>query len=108
MPAAVDSHTAPLLGCVSAFHTLHLWPGHTESKGRIVCGPKSCACLRLSDLIQVPCACPACAPPPQVCDVNGVCVDAAEDEIFKLTTREGQLVVEAETVRRRTLRCAAL
>lgn len=33
-----------------------------------------------------------------VCDVEGNCVDAAEDEIFKLTTREGQLVVEAERV----------
>lgn len=32
------------------------------------------------------------------CDVDGNCVDAAEDEIFKLTTREGQLVVEAERV----------
>lgn len=55
------------------------------------------------------CAC-AARPPEQVCDVNGVCVDAAEDEIFKLTTREGQLVVEAETVRRRCAapRCAPL
>ena len=33
-----------------------------------------------------------------VCDIEGNCVDAAEDEIFKLTTREGQLVVEAEKV----------
>ena len=32
------------------------------------------------------------------CDIDGNCVDAAEDEIFKLTTREGQLVVEAEKV----------
>lgn len=37
-------------------------------------------------------------PSGEVCDVNGVCVDAAEDEIFKLTTREGQLVVESEAV----------
>lgn len=37
----------------------------------------------------------------EVCDVDGNCVDAAEDEVFKLTTREGQLVVESEkTVRR--------
>ncbi|KAL4451728.1 hypothetical protein ABPG75_007390 [Micractinium tetrahymenae] len=42
------------------------------------------------------------SPSGEVCDVNGVCVDAAEDEIFKLTTREGQLVVEAETVRTET------
>lgn len=41
-------------------------------------------------------------PPPQICDVNGVCVDAAEDEIFKLTTREGKLTVEAEVVRTET------
>ncbi|KAL6772174.1 ATPC1 [Auxenochlorella protothecoides x Auxenochlorella symbiontica] len=32
----------------------------------------------------------------EVCDVDGNCVDAAEDEVFKLTTREGQLVVESE------------
>ena len=32
-----------------------------------------------------------------VCDIDGNCVDAAEDEIFKLTTREGKLVVESET-----------
>lgn len=37
-------------------------------------------------------------PPTQICDINGNCVDAAEDEVFKLTTREGQLVVEAEKV----------
>lgn len=42
------------------------------------------------------------SPSGEVCDVNGTCVDAAEDEIFKLTTREGQLVVEAETVRTET------
>jgi len=33
-----------------------------------------------------------------VCDIDGNCVDAAEDEVFKLTTREGQLVVESEKV----------
>ncbi|EFN55840.1 hypothetical protein CHLNCDRAFT_145385 [Chlorella variabilis] len=37
-----------------------------------------------------------------VCDINGNCVDAADDEVFKLTTREGQLVVEAEQVRTET------
>lgn len=36
-------------------------------------------------------------PQGEICDVDGNCVDAAEDEIFKLTTREGQLVVERET-----------
>ena len=39
------------------------------------------------------------SPSGEVCDVNGVCVDAAEDEIFKLTTKEGQLVVDVEKVR---------
>lgn len=38
------------------------------------------------------------SPAGEVCDVDGNCVDAAEDEIFKLTTREGQLVVESERV----------
>jgi F-type H+-transporting ATPase subunit gamma len=37
------------------------------------------------------------SPEGTVCDVDGNCVDAAEDEIFKLTTREGKLVVESET-----------
>lgn len=35
-------------------------------------------------------------PEGEICDVDGNCVDAAEDEVFKLTTREGKLVVEAE------------
>lgn len=39
------------------------------------------------------------SPSGEVCDINGNCVDAAEDEVFKLTTREGQLVVESEQVR---------
>ena len=38
------------------------------------------------------------SPSGEVCDINGNCVDAADDEVFKLTTREGQLVVEAEQV----------
>jgi len=38
------------------------------------------------------------SPAGEVCDVDGNCVDAAEDEVFKLTTREGQLVVESERV----------
>lgn len=37
-------------------------------------------------------------PAGEVCDIDGNCVDAAEDEVFKLTTREGQLVVESERV----------
>lgn len=38
------------------------------------------------------------SPAGTICDIEGNCIDAAEDEIFKLTTREGQLVVEAEKV----------
>ncbi|CAL1402877.1 unnamed protein product [Linum trigynum] len=30
----------------------------------------------------------------QVCDINEICVDAAEDEFFRLTTKEGKLTVE--------------
>ncbi|ONK62303.1 uncharacterized protein A4U43_C07F2510 [Asparagus officinalis] len=39
------------------------------------------------------------SPKGEICDINGVCVDAAEDELFKLTTKEGKLTVERETVR---------
>lgn len=39
------------------------------------------------------------SPKGEICDINGVCVDAAEDELFRLTTREGRLTVERETVR---------
>ncbi|CAD5175812.1 ATP synthase gamma chain 1, chloroplastic-like [Musa acuminata AAA Group] len=39
------------------------------------------------------------SPKGEICDVNGVCVDAAEDELFRLTTKEGKLTVERETVR---------
>lgn len=34
-----------------------------------------------------------------VCDVNGNCVDAMGDEFFRLTTKEGKLVVERDSVR---------
>lgn len=34
----------------------------------------------------------------EVCDVNGVCVDAAEDEIFKLTSKDGAFAVERESL----------
>ncbi len=37
-------------------------------------------------------------PTGELCDVDGKCVDAAEDEIFKLTTQDGQLKVEREKV----------
>ncbi|KAJ6812127.1 ATP synthase gamma chain 1, chloroplastic-like [Iris pallida] len=38
------------------------------------------------------------SPKGEICDVNGVCVDAAEDELFRLTTKEGKLTVNRETV----------
>lgn len=41
-------------------------------------------------------------PSGEVCDINGNCVDAAEDEIFKLTTKEGKLSVATEAVRTET------
>ena len=28
----------------------------------------------------------------EICDIDGRCVDAAEDELFKLTTKGGKLV----------------
>jgi len=37
-------------------------------------------------------------PTGELCDVDGKCVDAAEDEVFKLTTSAGRLSVERETV----------
>ncbi|XXG89662.1 hypothetical protein AAC387_Pa12g1612 [Persea americana] len=39
------------------------------------------------------------SPKGEICDVNGNCVDAAEDELFRLTTKEGKLTVERDTVR---------
>ncbi|KAM7492710.1 hypothetical protein LguiA_035631 [Lonicera macranthoides] len=35
----------------------------------------------------------------EVCDSNGKCVDASEDEFFRLTTKDGQLAVERDSVR---------
>ena len=32
----------------------------------------------------------------EICDIDGTCVDAAEDELFKLTTKEGKIAVERE------------
>jgi len=37
-------------------------------------------------------------PQGEVCDIDGNCVDAQNDEIFRLTTIEGQFSVERETV----------
>ncbi|CAI5476688.1 unnamed protein product [Closterium sp. Yama58-4] len=42
------------------------------------------------------------SPAGEVCDINGVCVDAAEDELFRLTTKEGKFAVERETIRTET------
>ncbi|PIN09627.1 F0F1-type ATP synthase, gamma subunit [Handroanthus impetiginosus] len=42
------------------------------------------------------------SPKGEICDVNGVCVDAAEDEFFRLTTKEGKLTVERDTIRTQT------
>ena len=35
----------------------------------------------------------------EICDIDGRCVDAAEDEVFKLTTVSGKLAVEVEKAR---------
>ncbi|KAG0631057.1 hypothetical protein M758_1G224300 [Ceratodon purpureus] len=42
------------------------------------------------------------SPQGEVCDVNGACVDAADDEMFRLTTKDGKFSVERETVRTET------
>ncbi|KAE8714898.1 ATP synthase gamma chain [Hibiscus syriacus] len=42
------------------------------------------------------------SPKGEICDVNGVCVDAAEDELFRLTTNEGKLTVERDVIRTQT------
>jgi len=36
-------------------------------------------------------------PEGEVCDIEGNCIDAADDELFLLTTKEGELAVERET-----------
>ncbi|KAJ0575086.1 putative H(+)-transporting two-sector ATPase [Helianthus annuus] len=43
------------------------------------------------------------SPKGEICDINGVCVDAAEDEFFRLTTKEGKLTVERDVVRADTM-----
>jgi len=37
-------------------------------------------------------------PAGEICDVEGNCIDAAEDELFTLTTKEGKLEVERTAV----------
>ncbi len=34
----------------------------------------------------------------EICDIEGRCIDAAEDEMFKLTTKDGQLTMAREKV----------
>lgn len=43
------------------------------------------------------------SPKGEICDINGICVDAAEDEFFRLTTKEGKLTVERDVVRTETI-----
>merc|ERR1712216_494602 len=37
-------------------------------------------------------------PEGEVCDVNGNCVDATNDEVFKLTSKDGAFAVERDTI----------
>ncbi|KAJ4844377.1 hypothetical protein Tsubulata_002322 [Turnera subulata] len=39
------------------------------------------------------------SPVGRICDANGNCVDAVEDEFFRLTSKEGKLAVERDSVR---------
>ncbi|MCL7042263.1 hypothetical protein MKW94_004952 [Papaver nudicaule] len=43
------------------------------------------------------------SPKGEICDINGTCVDAADDELFRLTTKEGKLTVERDVVRTKTI-----
>jgi len=89
--------------------------GGPHKRGRSLCylylyalgpGTGRLACATGTWCLQPSSPCPHQLPNPspcphsfqQICDINGNCVDAAEDEVFKLNTREGQLVVEAEKV----------
>ncbi|CAM8967750.1 unnamed protein product [Rhodiola kirilowii] len=38
------------------------------------------------------------SPKGEICHINGICVDAAEDEFFRLTTKEGKLTVERDVI----------
>lgn len=37
-------------------------------------------------------------PAGEICDIDGNCVDPQEDELFKLTTKDGTLTLEREKV----------
>ena len=39
------------------------------------------------------------SPAGEVCDLDGNCVDPVEDELFKLTTKDGTLTLEREKAR---------
>jgi len=38
------------------------------------------------------------APSGEMCDINGACVDFAEDEIFRLTSKDGKMAVERDSI----------
>lgn len=42
-------------------------------------------------------------PAGEVCDVNGNCVDAANDEVFKLTSKDGAFAVERDSIATETM-----
>ncbi|BBN12410.1 F-type H+-transporting ATPase subunit gamma [Marchantia polymorpha subsp. ruderalis] len=42
------------------------------------------------------------SPQGEVCDINGTCLDAADDELFRLSTKDGKFSVEREVVRTET------
>ncbi|XP_057960631.1 ATP synthase gamma chain, chloroplastic [Malania oleifera] len=44
------------------------------------------------------------SPKGEICDINGNCVDAAEDEFFRLTTKEGKLTVERDVMKTETVK----
>lgn len=48
------------------------------------------------------------SPKGEICDINGNCVDAAEDEFFRLTTKEGKLTVERDIMRTKTAEFSAI
>ncbi|CDP04403.1 unnamed protein product [Coffea canephora] len=48
------------------------------------------------------------SPKGEICDINGNCVDAAEDEFFRLTTKEGKLTVERDIMRTKTTEFSAI
>lgn len=48
------------------------------------------------------------SPRGEICDINGNCVDAAEDEFFRLTTKEGKLTVERDVMRTKTAEFSAI